>query len=56
VIKRQPDHDQDENIGYRYPGKYGNPVDRERRGQPEVIELVEPFLDPPDVRISGQVH
>jgi hypothetical protein len=56
VIERQPDRYQENDVGYRNPRKYGDPVDRQRRGEPEVIELIQPLFDPPDVRISGQVH
>jgi hypothetical protein len=56
VVERQSYSDQQENIGDRDPSEYGDPVDRQRHGQPEVIKLVEPLFYPPDIRISGQVH
>jgi hypothetical protein len=56
VIEGQSYSDQENDIGYRDPGEYGDPVDRQRHGQPEIIKLVKPLLDSPDIRISGQVH
>jgi hypothetical protein len=56
VIERQSYRDQEENIGDRDPSEYGDPVDRQRHGQPDVIKLVQPLFYPPDIRISGQVH
>jgi hypothetical protein len=56
VTKRQSYSDQQNDIRYRDPGEYGDPVDRQRHRQPEIIKLVEPLLDAPDIRIRGQVH
>jgi hypothetical protein len=56
VIERKSYRDQEENIGDRDPSEYGDPVDRQRHGQPDVIKLVQPLFYPPDIRISGQVH
>jgi hypothetical protein len=56
VVERHSYRDQENDVRYRNPSKYGYPVDRQRRGQPKVIKLVEPLFYPPDVRIRGQVH
>jgi hypothetical protein len=56
VVERQPEGYQEQDIGDRNAGKYGNPVDRQRRREPKVIQLVKPLFDSPDVRIGGQVH
>ena len=31
-------------------------TDRERHGQPEIVELVQPLLDTPDIGVRGQIH
>jgi hypothetical protein len=56
VIERDANSREHKNIRGRDAGENGNPADRKGRGQAEVIELVEPFLDPPDIRIRWQVH
>jgi hypothetical protein len=56
VVEGHSYRDQENDVRYRNPRKYGYPGDRQRRGQPKVIKLVEPLFDPPDVRIRGQVH
>jgi hypothetical protein len=56
VIEWQPYRDKENDIGYRNPGEYGEPVDWQRHGQPEVIQLVQPLFYSPYIRISRQVH
>ncbi len=40
VIERQSHSEQQNDIRYRDPGEYGDPVDRQRHGQPKIIKLV----------------
>jgi hypothetical protein len=56
VVEWQPYSDKEQDIRDRNASKYGNPVDRQRRREPEVIELIQPLFDSPDVRIGRQVH
>jgi hypothetical protein len=56
VVKGQSYGDKQHDIGNRDPSEYGDPVDRQRHWQPEIVKLVKPLLYPPDIRISGQVH
>jgi hypothetical protein len=56
VIEGQSYGDEQDNVRDRDPSEYGDPVDRQRHGQPEIIKLIEPLFYPPDIRISGQVH
>jgi hypothetical protein len=56
MAERQPEE------GERHHVRHGNGRENrdlanwERHGQAEVVQLVQPFLDTPDVGIGGQVH
>jgi hypothetical protein len=56
VIEGQPNGRQHANVGNRDAAENGDPADRKRHRQAEIIKLVEPLLNSPDVRICGQVH
>jgi hypothetical protein len=56
MIKRYPDQREDEHIWDGYARERYNLAQRQRHGKPQVIKLVEPLLDTPDIRVGGQVH
>jgi hypothetical protein len=56
MVEGQSYRDEQDDIGDRDPSEYGDPVDRQRHGQPKIIKLVQPLFYPPDIRIRGQVH
>jgi hypothetical protein len=56
MVERDANNGEQKNVRNGDARENGNPADRERRRQAEVVELVEPLFDPPDVRISWQVH
>ena len=56
VTEREAEHREDNHVGNDNSREYADQAHRERHRQPEVIQLVEPFLDPPDIGIGGQIH
>ena len=56
VTKREAENCEDNHIGDRDCGENCDLAHRQRHRQPEVVQLVEPFLDPPDIGIGGQIH
>jgi hypothetical protein len=56
VIERQPEQGQKHDVRHRDSGINGNLANRQRHRQPEIVQLVKPFLDPPDACIGGQLH
>ena len=56
VIEGQPNGYEDGNVRNRDTTENGDPADGQRHRQAEIIKLVEPLLNSPDVRICGQVH
>jgi hypothetical protein len=56
VIKGQANYNKEENVRDGNSGKNGNPGDGQRGRQPKVVKFIEPFFDPPDIRVSGKVH
>src|SRR5579875_322806 len=56
MIEREANSGQHKNVRNRDTREYGDPADGERHRQAEVVQLVEPLLNPPDVRICWQVH
>jgi hypothetical protein len=56
MVKRQPNRNKKNDIGNCDPGEHGNPRDWQRGWQPKIVQLVKPFFDPPDIRVSGKIH
>ncbi len=56
VIEGQPNGREDDHVRNRDTTENGDPADGQGHRQAEIIKLVEPFLNSPDVRICGQVH
>jgi hypothetical protein len=56
VVERQPENGQQDDVGNRDSGKDSDLPHRDGHWQPEIVELVQPFLNPPDARIGGQFH
>jgi hypothetical protein len=56
VVERQAEQRQKNYIGHRDGGEDCNLPNGQRHRQAEVVELVQPFLNPPDARIGGQLH
>jgi len=56
VIERKSEHSEKHHVRHGNGREHRELADRQRHGQPEVIQLVEPFLDPPDVGVGGQIH
>jgi hypothetical protein len=56
VVERDPEQRQKDDVGHRNGGKDGDLADWQRHWKPEIVELVKPFLNPPDACIGGQLH
>jgi len=56
VVERYADQRENEHVRCRYARERGNLAQRQRHGEPQVIELVEPLFDAPDVRVGRQIH
>jgi hypothetical protein len=56
VIEGQPEQRKENYIRHRDGGEDGNLAHRQGHREPEVVELVQPLLDPPDAGIGGQLH
>jgi hypothetical protein len=56
VVKGQPDRNEEHNVRDGDPGENGNPGDGQRGWQAEIVKLIKPFFDPPDIGISGKIH
>jgi hypothetical protein len=56
VIKRQSNRNKEDDIRDGDAGEYRYPRYGQRCWQPEIVKLVKPFLDSPDIRISGKIH
>jgi hypothetical protein len=56
VVERQAEQREKNYIGHRNGGEYCNLPYGQRHWQAEIVELVQPFLNPPDARIGGQLH
>jgi hypothetical protein len=56
VAERQTENGENDDVRQSDCREHGYLADRQRHRQPEVVQLVEPLLDPPDIRVSGQIH
>jgi hypothetical protein len=56
VTERQTENGEDDDVRQSDCREHGYLADRQRHRQPEVVQLVEPLLDPPDIRVGGQIH
>jgi hypothetical protein len=55
-VERQSDEPEQERPRGQHTGEDADPDYGERHRQPQVVKLVEPLLNPPDIGIRGQVH
>ncbi len=56
VVERQPENGEQDDVGNRDSGKNGDLTHWNGHWQAEIVELVQPFFNPPDARIGGQFH
>jgi hypothetical protein len=56
VVERQTDSNEEYHVRDRDPDENSDPGDRQRCWQPKIVKLVKPLFDPPDIRISGEIH
>ena len=56
VVEGKAEHSEQNHIRHGDRREDGYLADRYWHRQPEVVQLVEPLLDPPDARICGQIH
>jgi hypothetical protein len=56
VVERQPEQRKKNYVGHRNGGEDCDLPNGQRHWQAEIVELVKPFLNPPDTRIGGQLH
>jgi hypothetical protein len=56
VVERQAEQREKKNIRHSYSGEDSDLPNGQRHWQAEVVELVQPFLNPPDACIGGQLH
>jgi hypothetical protein len=56
VVEGEPEHGEQDHIRHGDSREYGDLANRHRHWQPEVVQLVEPLLDPPNTGIRGQIH
>ena len=56
VVERQSEHGKEHHVGHGDRREHGDLANRQRHGQPEVVQLVQPLFDPPNARVGGQIH
>ena len=56
VTEGEPEQREEDHIRHGDGGENGNLAHRKGHREPEIVELVQPFLDPPDAGVGGQLH
>jgi len=56
VVERNPEQREEQNVRHGHGRENRDLANRQRHGQPEVVQLVEPLLDSPDAGVGGQIH